>query len=118
MLSCVPMVGKNEECGVIEKLRFHRERHENTIALPLANCGYKVGRQSGWKKKANVLLVEILERYHVGLRHTSDMAIRLHWTACRKLRHAYVVRRIVIACRLLPNSDARDRITRVTRKIT
>lgn len=30
----------------------------------------------------------------------------------------YAVRRIVIACRLLPSSDASDRITRVTRKIT
>src|SRR6476660_3541235 len=34
------------------------------------------------------------------------------------IRRIQVVRRIVIACRSLPNSEARDRITRVTRKIT
>ena len=64
MLSCVLVVGKNAECRVIEKLGLRRERHENTIALPLANCGCEIGGQSGWKKKADVLLVEILERYH------------------------------------------------------
>lgn len=34
------------------------------------------------------------------------------------VRDLYAVRRIAIACRLPPNSEASDRITRVTRKTT
>jgi hypothetical protein len=64
MLSGVLVVGKNAESRVVEQSKLSRERHENTIALPLANGGREFGRQSGWKQKADVLLVEVLKWYH------------------------------------------------------
>lgn len=64
ILSGVLVVGKNAESRVVQQRALSRECHENTIALPPANGGFEVGRQSGWKQKADVLLVEVLEWYH------------------------------------------------------
>lgn len=64
MLACIFVVGENEESGIVKKLGIRRKCHEHTIALPLTNARNEVGGQSGWQKKAEVLLVKILEWYH------------------------------------------------------
>ncbi len=64
MLACVLVVRENAESRVFKKLGLHRKCHKHTIALPFTNAGNEVGGQSSWKKKADVLLVVVLDWYH------------------------------------------------------
>ena len=64
MLSGVLVLGENAVCRVVEKRSLIGKRHENTIALPLAQGGCKIVWQSGMEKKADMLLVQVLKWYH------------------------------------------------------
>ncbi len=64
MFACVLVVRENAESRIFKKLGLRRKCHEHTIARPLTNAGNEVGGQSSWKKKADVLLVVVLDWYH------------------------------------------------------